>query len=77
MKDDTWYEQQAGASLKRLLPRLEARFAAAIDADDWQGFVHRLREHFPRLFKGMYQLYGKQYDFFYHLEAILASTAEN
>jgi amylosucrase/maltose alpha-D-glucosyltransferase/alpha-amylase len=76
MNDDSWHEQQAAASLGRLLPRLEARFAAQINADDWQGFVHRLREHFPRLFKGMHQLYGKQYDFFYHLESILASTAE-
>jgi amylosucrase len=76
MNDNSWHEQQAAASLGRLLPRLEARFAAQIKADDWQGFVHRLKEHFPRLFNGLYQLYGKQYDFFYHLEAIVASTAE-
>ncbi len=76
MNDNSWHEQQATASLGRLLPRLEARFAADINADDWHGFVHRLRKHFPRLFKGMYQLYGRQYDFFYHLESILASTTE-
>jgi len=76
MNDDIWHAQQAGASLGRLLPRLEARFASAISADEWQGFVHRLREHFPRLFRGVHQLYGKQYDFFYHLECILASATQ-
>jgi amylosucrase/maltose alpha-D-glucosyltransferase/alpha-amylase len=76
MKDDSWHQQQAVASLGRLLPRLEARFASLIDADEWEGFVQRLRKHFPRLFRGMHQLYGTQYDFFYHLESILASAAE-
>jgi len=76
MNDNTWHEQHATASLNRLLPRLEARFAAQISADDWQGFVHRLKMHFPRLFRGLHELYGGQYDFFYHLESILACAAE-
>ena len=76
MNDDSWYRQQAGASLARLLPRLEARFASAIGADDWEGFVLRLRQHFPRLFSGLHRLYGTQYDFFFHLESILASAAD-
>lgn len=69
-----WHVQQANASLRRLLPRLESRFAAQVDVDEWQGYLFRLREHFPRLFAGLHGLYGNQYDFFYHLESILASA---
>lgn len=76
MTDPGWHAAQAAASLKRLLPRLEARFAAQVDADAWQGYVLRLQAHFPRLFTGLHRLYGQQYDFFYHLEAILASATE-
>jgi amylosucrase len=74
--DSTWHEHHAVASLDRLLPRLEVRFAAQISADEWEGFVYRLKRHFPRLFRGLHHLYGKQYDFFYHLESILASATE-
>ena len=59
-------------SLDRLLPRLEARFAAQVDDDEWEGYLNRLRHHFPRLFSGLHALYGEHYDFFYHLESILA-----
>jgi len=76
MSDDTWHKHQATASLRRLLPRLESRFAAQVDADEWHGYVQRLQGHFPRLFAGLHLLYGKQYDFFYHLESILASATE-
>ena len=58
------------------MPRLEARFASQVDADEWEGYVHRLKRHFPRLFGGLHGLYGQQYDFFFHLESILASATE-
>ncbi|MFA7593850.1 MAG: amylosucrase [Thiohalobacteraceae bacterium] len=76
MIEPGWHEAQAAASLRRLLPRLEARFATQVDADDWQGYVLRLQTHFPRLFASLHRLYGQHYDFFYHLEAILASATE-
>ncbi|MCO6413201.1 MAG: alpha-glucosidase C-terminal domain-containing protein [Thiogranum sp.] len=76
MNDNAWHSRQAAASLRRLLPRLEARFAGQVEADEWQGYVSRLNEHFPRLFEGLHFLYGKQYDFFYHLESILACATE-
>jgi amylosucrase/maltose alpha-D-glucosyltransferase/alpha-amylase len=76
MNDTDWYRQQAASSLQRLLPRLEARFAAQVEPDEWQGYLQRLREHFPRLFASLYQLYGRQYDFFYHLDSILTSATE-
>jgi len=76
MADTVTIRKNAESSLKRLLPRLEQRFAAEVDANDWEGYLLRLREHFPRLFAGLHRLYGSQYDFFYHLECILSSATE-
>ncbi len=75
-RDDKWLEEQAASSLKRLLPRLETRFKERVDGAEWHGYVARLKRHFPRLFTHLFALYGESYDFFYHLEAILASTTE-
>ncbi|MCG6899652.1 MAG: hypothetical protein LJE75_06575, partial [Gammaproteobacteria bacterium] len=49
------------ASLTRLLPRLEARFAGSVDADQWQGYLQRVHAHFPRLFRLLHGLYGHHY----------------
>ena len=76
MTDIDETRKHADASLRRLLPRLEARFAASVNQDDWQGYEFRLRAHFPRLFNGLHRIYGHQYDFFYHLESILASATQ-
>lgn len=74
--DSTWLEQHAAASLKRLLPRIEARFEGETDTARWDAYLRRLERHFPRLFRRLHQLYGHHYDFFYHLESILASATE-
>ncbi|MCA9773042.1 MAG: hypothetical protein KC466_11590, partial [Myxococcales bacterium] len=71
-----WMSEQSAASLRRLLPRLEARFKERTDPAEWDAYVTRLRRHFPRLFGRLHGLYGAQYDFFYHLESILASATE-
>ncbi len=76
MPDTIWLNQQATRSLDRLLPRLDARFAAQTDPADWTAFRTRLERHFPALFRLLLHLYGSHYDFFYHLEEILASAAE-
>ena len=60
----------------RILPRLEKRFASNTDPAQWESFTRRLQMHFPALFRRLYALYGQQYDFFFHLEGILASTTE-
>jgi amylosucrase len=89
-RNDTWREVSslrmskqtdvlsghAASSLRRLLPRIEARFQKDSDPVEWEAFVARLKTHFPRLFAHLHALYGHQYDFFYHLESILASTTE-
>jgi len=71
-----WINQQARLSLKRLLPRLSAQFAEA-DPEQWAAFTRRLDAHFPRLFNLLVTLYGAHYDFFYHLENILAIAARS
>jgi glycosidase len=70
-------ERQTELSLSRLLPRLEAQFCAELETEPevWQAFISRLRENFERLFRLLFHLYGNQYDFFYHLEQILATAA--
>jgi len=67
---------QAAASLRRLLPRIEARFGKEAEPVEWKAYLDRLGAHFPRLFSQLHALYGHHYDFFYHLESILASTTE-
>ncbi|MCF7984722.1 MAG: alpha-glucosidase C-terminal domain-containing protein [Thiohalocapsa sp.] len=66
--------EQAQRSLDRLLPRLEQRFRDAVDEVEWIAYVERFERHFPRLFNRLYGLYGGCYDFFYHLESIVASA---
>jgi len=68
-------KRETGRSLERLLPRLEARFASQTSPEQWDVFVRRLKQHFPRLFGLYYRLYGQRYDFFYHLEGLLDGIA--
>ena len=77
MASDLLVEKQALTSLNRLKPRLDERFArfAAAAPQDWQVFLKRLDENFPNLFKLLLHLYGNQYDFFFHLEDLLARMA--
>lgn len=71
--------ENAALSLARLLPRLETRFneQAQVHPERWTAFLQRLRDHFPVLFKLLLHLYGNQYDFFYHLEELLAVMAQS
>ena len=76
MPDYAWLEREARISLKRLLPRLTARFAEAAGAEAWATFTRRLEAHWPRLFGCLHAVYGAQYDFFFHLEHSLATAAQ-
>jgi glycosidase len=63
---------QANLTLGRLLPRLSGEFPEVdTNSTEWKAFLARLETHFPRLFTLLLQLYGDQYDFFYHLEQLL------
>jgi amylosucrase/maltose alpha-D-glucosyltransferase/alpha-amylase len=73
---DDWTGQQAALSLKRLLPRLEARYQSQTEPSEWHGYRERLHRYFPRLFERMHRLYGHHYDFFFHLENTLSAATE-
>jgi glycosidase len=77
--DAQWIERQAQVSLKRILPRLEERFAAFIQQNTsaWADYRRRLAGEFPRLFSLLYQLYGSRYDFFYHLEDLCTRLTQS
>ncbi len=74
--DAAWLDRESAASLRRLLPRIENRFRERTDPAEWEAYGARLTRHFPRLFARLHALYGDQYDFFFHLESILASATQ-
>ena len=76
MSNSNWLAKHSASSLRRLLPRLEARFSSLIEPVEWQAYLQRLERHFPRLFECLHPLYGQHYDFFYHLESMLAAATE-
>jgi glycosidase len=71
-------QRQTETTLARLLPRLNERFSSAAKKQpgSWKEFLHRLEQHFPRLFSLYYSLYSDQYDFFYHLEDLAVTLAK-
>lgn len=73
METQEWINKQAEISLARLLPRYESFLE---NVEDAELFKKRLNAEFPRLFGLLHHLYGKQYDFFYHLEQILFKAVQ-
>jgi len=69
--------RESKRALDRLEPRLETRFADYISKhpEEWQVFEGRLNRHFEDLFRILHHLYGKHYDFFYHIEELLGVLA--
>jgi amylosucrase len=76
MQDTNWNQKQANFSLQRLLPLLTERYKNKVEEGEWQNYIQRLSQHFPRLFTLFHQLYGKEYDFFYHLAEILDTATK-
>jgi len=73
-----WIDHHSKKSLSRLLPRLDDIFDSRPDtgvAHRRQAFEERLHRHWKPLFRLLVNLYGWHYDFYYHLEQILISTA--
>ena len=75
MPEAPWLVLQAHLSLTRLLVRMNGRFAGETNAETWTKFTRRLEANFAQLFRLLLYLYGQHYDFFYHLENILAAAA--
>ncbi|MCX7976192.1 MAG: alpha-amylase family glycosyl hydrolase [Bellilinea sp.] len=65
--------REAKRTLDRLQPRLKTRFADFIISQppEWRIFEERLNQHFEDLFRILFHLYGKHYDFFFHIEELL------
>ncbi len=70
MLDSVGIRREAARSLGRLLPNLQREFADSLQTPAWLAFMDRLNENFEDLFGYLVDLYGDQYDFFYHLEQI-------
>ena len=70
-------QKEARRTVARILPRLEAEFANAVDTAAWTTFRRRLDAHFDDLFELMFMLYGDRYDFLYHFERLLAESAQS
>ena len=79
MNDLSWIPEQAARSLRRLMPRLQARYGPHIDgaAPGWHNFNQRLERYWPQLFEYLHALYGWQYDFFYTLEQVLETLVQS
>ena len=78
MSNGDWISRQAEKSLERLIPRVRPKLGPDDETHPelWQTFETRLRREWPRLFRLLVQLYGWQYDFFYHLEQILVTAVQ-
>jgi len=67
---------EADLSLRRLSPSLNAFWdSQKISGPLRHEFEVRLESHWRELFQLLLNLYGKRYDFFYHLEQILLTAA--
>lgn len=75
MSDQSTTHQQAALSLRRLWPRLDARWRDQTTPEDWAAFEARLRREWDGLFSLLLPIYGGHYDFFYHLEELISAAA--
>lgn len=63
-------------SLDRIWPRVRDHLkSSALSVADRELFETRFRQHWPQLFSLLFRLYGRRYDFFFHLESIASTIA--
>ena len=62
---------------QRLIPLIqqEVTLFESFTEEKWQIFKHRLETHFDRLFGLLMEVYGEQFDFYYHLEQLILMMA--
>jgi glycosidase len=73
MSVTNWLHEEAQIALERLLPRITPLFT---DDTLYAQFLARTQRHFPLAFENLYKVYSGRYDFFYHLEQVLLTTAQ-
>lgn len=61
---------------KNTIDRLWSRIEEYLSDEHIGIFKSRLEKHFPTVLNMLHELYGHHYDFFYHLEQILITTAQ-
>lgn len=63
-------------SLDRVWPRVSEHFQTSqLSIADQELFERRFRQYWPKLFSLLFRLYGRRYDFFFHLESIAQAIA--
>jgi len=74
-----WTDKHAPKALDRILNRVTHDLSADIlqNPQMWKDFADRLQDQWQRLFSLLHELYGWQYDFFYHLEQIVLAAARS
>lgn len=75
----TFPPDAAKRSYLRISPRIQKKFSAYAQKNSkaWAAFSVRLEANFEPLFNTLLQVYGDQYDFYYHVEALLEALAES
>ncbi len=68
-------ERKARKSLERLKPRFEPMLAV-LGPEERDIFWQRMEQAFPEAFEALFELYGTDYTFFYHLEVILKAVTQ-
>ncbi|MCA9148555.1 MAG: alpha-glucosidase C-terminal domain-containing protein [Planctomycetales bacterium] len=72
------FEHEANLTLRRLEPRLQVVWRETGATEETIArFQQRLGLYWNALFRRLLILYGERYDFFYHLEEILATAARS
>ena len=67
---------KADLTLRRLQPRLaEVWPEESVSDEKREEFLRRLSEHWRPLFEVLFELYGKRFDFHFHMEQILLTAA--
>jgi len=71
MTDNRSYREST--TYDRLVPKVKQRLESlpAFSPEEYKAFAGRLDNHFSQLFSLLFDIYGHQYDFYYHLEELL------
>jgi len=72
-------QDAAGRTFARLYPRIQTTFRQYRHESpaDWEVFARQLTANFETLFNALVQVYGDQYDFYYHLETLLEALVQS
>ena len=66
------YQTESQKTLSRILAKTKL---TGLSGDEKTQFIGRLSENFERLFTLYHEVYGWQYDFFYHLQELVQTLA--